>query len=255
MNTIEITRFNSGKRGYTKADASKVPVCPEGRLQAVVQHIENAVTQLRYGQGEPRGLNFAEWRGSRCINQDSKLKGVHALALDYRVEQFEALKEAADKLGFARLWVTTEDRAKTANAITLVIPFSAPLSVAQYARIASCIATELGIYGMLEGALAATHIVNVHATTLTAFERGEVLDGEQYIKRTAKMFQGMDARRYERPTPPPPAVKAQIERPFYTTDDGLFEMPMTDADLIVMQAHRTIHGTTPDLTQYGRLID
>ncbi|WP_242152633.1 hypothetical protein [Sphingomonas sp. BAUL-RG-20F-R05-02] len=254
MNKIDITRFHSGKRGYIKADSSKIAVDPEGRLQEIVQHIENAVAQLRFGQGEPRGLSFAEWRGARCSNTEANLVAVHALALDYDAKQFEALKDAADKLGYARLWVLGEDRAQTTNAVTLVIPFKASLTPAQYARIASCIATELGIYGMLEGALAATHMVNVHATTLTAFERGKVLDGEAYIKRTAKMFQGMDARRYERPAPPTPAVEVQVERPFYTTSDGLFEMPFTDADLIVMQAHQTIHGTTPDLTQYGRLI-
>jgi hypothetical protein len=256
MTTIEITRFHSGKRGYTKADACKVPVCTETRLQAVVQHIDNAVKQLRYGNSEPRGLSFASYRGSKSINKESNLNSVHALALDYKIEQFEELAEAADRLGFAHLFVTTENRAQTQNAITLVIPFTAPLNAAQYARLASCIATELGIYGLLEGALAATHIINVYATTMTVYGRGALLDAAAYIKRTANQFQGMDARRFERAAPPPtPAVAAQIDRPFYITDDGLFEMPMSDADLIVLNAHRSIYGTVPDLTNFGRLLD
>jgi hypothetical protein len=256
MNTIEITRFDSGRRGYTKADASKVPVNPEGRLEAVVLHIENAVAQLRYGQGQPRGLSFAGYRGSRCINRDSNITGVYALALDYKIGQIEKVVEAADRLGYAHLIVITENRAQTENAVSLVIPFTAPLNVGQYARIASCIATELGVYGLLEGALAATHIINVHATTTTAFVRGEILDGEAYIKRTAKDFQGMDARKFEGKEPiARQAARVQMERPTFTSHDGMFEWNTTDADLIVMQAHQAIHGTVPDLTQYGRLID
>ena len=255
MNTITITRFHSGKRGYTKADAQKVPVDPTGRLEQVVQFIENAVTQLRYGCGEPRGLAFASYRGSKCVNREANLIEVSALALDYHLDRFEELRVAALKLGYAHLFVTTEDRAQTTNAITLVIPFSAPLSAKQYARLASCIATELGVYGLLEGALAATHIINVYATTMTAFERGEILDGEAYIKRTAKDFQGMDARKYERDAPPSRAAQAQLERPTFTSEDGLFEWPETDAEAIIRRAHQAIHGTIPDLTPYGRIID
>jgi hypothetical protein len=256
MSTIEITRFHSGERGYNKADASKVPLDTSNRLSAVVQHVENAVAQLRFGQGEPRGLSFAAYKGTRCVNKDANITGVYALALDYRVEQFEALTIAAERLGYAHLFILTENRARTLNAVTLVIPFAAPLSVTQYARIASCFAAELNIYGLLEGALAATHIVNVHATTATAFVRGELLDGEAYIKRTANQFQRQDARKYEgQESIGSKAARAQVERPFYTTDDGLWEMPLTDADLIVLKAHKAIHGTAPDLTAYGQIID
>lgn len=257
MSIIEITRFQSGDRGYSKADSSKVPLDTNGRCQAIIQHVENAVVQLRHGQGEPRGLSFAAYKGHRCVNKDTNITAVHALMLDYNVEQFEKLAEAAEKLGYAHLFITTENRARTLNAVTLVIPFTAPLTVSQYARIASCFASELGLYGLLEGALAATHIVNVHATTMTAFVRGELLDGEAYIKRTAKMFQNQDARKWEGREPiGQQAARVQVERPYYTTDDGLFVMPLTDAEMIVRKAHMAIYGNDwPDATPFGRMLE
>ena len=261
MSTVTITRFNNvkakktghfrGKQGYSAADACIVPIDTDNRCHAIVDFIDNAVVQLRHGTA-PSGISFCSWKG--MDNKDTSFTAAYALALDYRLDRFDGLRERAAALGFAHLLITSENKARTLSAITLVIPFVAPVSKPTYERIASCIVTELGIYGLLEGALAVNHVINIHGTTMTAFERGALMDAEAYRASTARMYQGMDARKYES-TAPAPAVAAQIERPFFTTNDGLFEMPCTDADMIVMRAHQAIHGTPPDLTGYGRLID
>lgn len=256
MKTIEITRFHSGLRGYTKADASLVPADLEDRFSAVIQYIENAVSQLRHGQGQPRGLSFAQYRGSGCVNKDANLHSVHALALDYKADKIEQLARAAAAFGYAHILIETEDRASTMNAITLVIPFAAPLSAAQYTRVASCIASELGVYGLLEGALAGTHIINIHATSLIASIPGKLFDAEAYIKRTAREFQGRDARKFEGPEPVArQAARVQIERPVFTTHDGLFQWSEADANVIPIGAHRLTGEAIPDLTAYGELIE
>lgn len=256
MNEIEITRFHSGLRGYTKADASNVLADADTGFAAISQHISVLIEQLRSGRGKPRGLSFAAYRGSRCVNKDTNIKSVHALALDYRAAKVGEVAEAAAALGYAHILFDTEDRASTVNAITLVIPFAAPLSAAQYARVASCIATELGVYGLLEGALAATHIINIHATSLTASVPGELFDAESYIKRTAREFQGRDARKFEGPEPVArQAARVQIERPVFTTHDGLFQWSEADANVIPIGSHRLTDEAIPDLTAYGELIE
>ncbi|WP_221234699.1 hypothetical protein [Sphingomonas aerophila] len=115
--------------------------------------------------------------------------------------------------------------------------------MSQYSRIASCIATELSVYGLVEGALAATHIVNIHATSLTGFERGELLDGAAYIQRTARMFQRQDARRFERTTARS-AAAAQIETPHYTCSDDMFAWPVTKAEQVAIPAARPFQIST-----------
>lgn len=250
MNTMTITPFYNGPRAYSRATPYRAPVEPATRMRHVIQYIDNLVVQARHHSG-PTGVSFATWRGTN--NADSSFVEAHALALDYRVEVFEELREAADRLGVARVWFTGENKARSLNTITLVIPFTGPATKAQYERIASCIAKELDAYGLIDGALAVNHIVNVHATTLTAYERGEVLDPEAFIRRTAKLYQARDAKKYHAPSRPARAADVQLSRSFVASDDGLWEFPVSDADLIVARTHAAIHGV-PDLTRHGELI-
>lgn len=231
MTRVTVSRFNNVRRpnknfkgrvavGYSYSDATIVETKAEDRLQGLVQYIENCVVQLRHGSSAS-GLSFASWSGG--TNHKSNLQMSYALALDYKIEQFEGLRERAAKLGFACVFATTENKASTQNAITLIIPFSAPVSAAQYERIACCVMSQLDVYGALEGNIAATHIVNVHATTLAAFERGQLFDPQSFLVQTANAFQSFDAKKYEGEKPAA-KVRAQIERPTYTSDCGLFEL-------------------------------
>lgn len=251
MTTMTITPFYNGPRAYSRAQPYKAPVTPSGRMTVLTQYLENLVVQARHHAG-PTGVSFATWRGSS--NTDANFVEAHALALDYQVAQFEALRDAADGLGWARVWFTGENKARTTNTITLVLPFAAPATKAQYERIASCVAKELDTYGLIDGALAVNHITNVHATTLTAYERGEVLDPQEYIRRTARLHQARDAKKYHAVRRPASAVRAQVDHPYVTSDDGLWSMPVRDADVIMLDAHRATPATLPDLTAHGAIV-
>ncbi|MBB5715829.1 hypothetical protein FHS94_002686 [Sphingomonas aerophila] len=100
MAQIEITRFKSGRSGYTKADSSKVPLDRNDRATAVIQYVENAICQLRHGQGEPRGISFASYTGVGGRNLESKIEGVYALGsglIGYSQKMTVAASATAEK--------------------------------------------------------------------------------------------------------------------------------------------------------------
>jgi hypothetical protein len=220
MTQITITRFANGQRSYSRANSYVATVATDERMNAVITYIENCASQQRH-HGGPSGLSFGRWIGS--TNKDTDFREAHALAMDWRVEQFEELQRAAERLPFARVWFTGEDRAKTLNTITLVIPFSAPATKAEYERIASCIAKELDVCGLIDGSLAVNHITNVHANTMTAYERGRIMGPQAYIRDTAKLYQAKDAKKYQGTRP----LSEQLHTVMVADDDGLFELPET----------------------------
>lgn len=235
--THYITRFENG-RTYSKADTYAVSVQPDQRLNAVVTYIENCVAQLRH-HGGPTGLSFCRWGGSS--NKDRDFREASFLAIDYDIHVFEELKDAADRLGFARVWFDGENKSRTQNTIVMVIPLAAPANKHEAERIICCLVKELDIYGLVDGALAINHITNIHATTLTAYERGALLDPQAFIQRTAKMYQSRDATKYygQRPARVSSEPNATI-----TTHDDLFEWSSRDADTPIRQT-KALMGAQP----------
>ena len=220
--TLQITSFHNDKNAYKRADAYRMLVAPGDRMAQLTAYLDNMVVQLRH-HGGPSGFNFSAWRGTS--NHDGNHTEAYALAIDYQIEQFEELRDATDQLGYARVWATGEDKARTFNTITLIIPFSAPATKAQYERIASCIVKELDVYGLVDGALAVNHIVNIHATTLTAFERGDLLDPARFIERTKDMYQKRDAKKYHAPSRPTRLEQDTPPVTLQADDAALFAFP------------------------------
>lgn len=223
MNSMTITSFYNQRGRYRRAGAFASMVEPEQRMSHLLTFLESLTVQLR-NHGGPEGLSFCAWKGAD--NTDANLVECHALALDYRWDRFKELRDAAERLGFARCWFTGENKAKTINTVVLIIPFTGPASKAHYERIAAVVARELDTYGLVEGALAANHIVNIHATSLTGFERGELLDPAAFIASTKDKHQVRDARKYhEEHRPASLAAAVQLQPPTVTSDDGLFAWP------------------------------
>lgn len=75
-------------------------------------------------------------------------------------------------------------------------------------------------YGMAHGCLAATHIIQVHRTSLCVTVRGRTLNPEAEIKRTAKLYQRLNALKYEGTHPA--SKSAQSEHEPQAIEDGLF---------------------------------
>jgi hypothetical protein len=221
--TLAITPWDEHgiTKKYVRASPYVASVEADHRFRSILDYIDNAVRQLRLHSG-PRGIHFGEWSGTQ--NVKSNLKANHAMLLDYDIRQFEELRAACDRLNVGRFYMTTENKARTQNTISLVIPFSTPVDAATYERVTSCIVKELDVYGLVDGVLSSTFVTNIHATTMTVFERGPLFDAEAFKVRTAHLYRRQDAHKYYQATRPV-SLKAVIERekPLRTSHDGLFE--------------------------------
>lgn len=223
MTPITLTRFEKSSRCFTVIDSYKACLSNHDDNCAPIQSYMDGLTrQLWNHADEPTGWSFATWR--RGTNLSSNLIGANAIMLEYALKRddteiVERLHDKAQRLGWAFFLIDTE--AKSGNTITIVFPLTGQVTQAQYARLASILAEELDEYGMEHGCLAATHIVQVHRSTTPAVFQGTPLDPEREIKRTANLYQRLNARKYEgaRPVGKP---TTQSEATPTAIEDGLF---------------------------------
>ncbi|MGT2513832.1 hypothetical protein ACVOMT_05875 [Sphingomonas panni] len=160
--------------------------------------MDGLIRQLQRHADEPTGWSFARWR--RGNNAATNLLEAHAVVLEYALpredtEIVRRLHDRAKDLGWVFFLIDTESR--NGNTVTIVFPLTEGVTAAQYGRLSAVLAEQLGEYGMASGSLAATHIVHVHRSTTPAVFVGQVLDPQSEILRTADLYQGQIARRFE----------------------------------------------------------
>ena len=204
MTPVTLSRFDKSARAYTLVDTFKACLNNStDNCHSIQSYMDGLIRQMWSQADEPSGWSFAEWRNG--TNLSSNLVGAQAIILEYALsrddtEIVQRLHDKAQDLGWAFILIDTET--KSGNTISIVFPLTSPINQAQYARLASILAEELDEYGMEHGSLAATHIINVHRSTTPMVVQGTPLDPEKEIKRTAKMYQKLNARKFEgtRPT-------------------------------------------------------
>lgn len=222
METITLTRFEKSTRAFTVIDSYKACLCNEDdNCHPIGTYMDGLVRQMRVHADEPTGWSFAQWR--KGTNIASNLIGANAITLEYARTRDDAeivtrLHDKAQALGWAFFLIETET--KSGNTISIVWPLISTITDKQYARLASILAEEMDEYGMAHGCLAATHIIQVHRTSLCVVVRGKTLYPEAEIKRTAKMYQRLNALKYEGARPA--NKSAQNEDEPQTIEDGLF---------------------------------
>lgn len=238
MTTITITPFSeNSKKAYSRGTPYVAPVDTDGRLNVLLAEIDNRVVQMRRYSG-PRGLHLGKWKNLELVK--SNLIECHGLAMDWNIRKFEEVRERVEAMDVAHAWVTGETKGRDANTIILIVPFSQPVSAAVYERLACVFAKQIDVYGLVDGSLTATHAVNIHATSLTAFGRGTLLDAEAYKQRTASQYQERDAAKYYLPERPPAKVVEPRKIETEQSHDGMFEWAST-ADSIVAHAQARIN--------------
>ncbi len=230
METITLTRFEKSTRAFTNIDSYKACLSnDEDNCHPIASYMDGLVRQLRNYPDEPTGWSFAEW--SKGTNIASNLIGANAIMLEYARTRDDAeivtrLHDRAKELGWSFFMIETET--KSGNTITVVWPLTTLINQAQYARLASILVEEMDEYGMEHGCLAATHIVQVHRTSLCVVVPGRPMNPEAEIKRTAKLYQRLNARKYEG-TRPARAITQADDAP-QAVEDGLFVFFETPAE-------------------------
>ncbi len=223
MTSVSLSRFEKSARCFTLIDNYKACLSNADENCAPVQgYMDGLIRQLHNHTDEPTGWSFATWR--KGTNVASNLVGANAVMLEYALsrddtEIVQRLHDKARDLGWAHMLIDTET--KSGNTITLVFPLTSQIDQAQYARLASILAEQLDEYRMEHGCLAATHIVQVHRTTSPVVFSGTAMDPVKEIKRTAKMYQRLNARKYEG-TRPSGKLLTQNENAPQAIEDGLF---------------------------------
>lgn len=199
MNPITLSRFEKSTKAYTLVDSYSACLSSTTTdCHSVQGYMDGLIRQLQRHSDEPTGWSFARWR--RGNNAAVNLLEAHAVVLEYALpredtEIVRRLHDRAKDLGWAFLLIDTENRA--GNTITIAFPLTEGATVPQYGRLSAVLAEQLGEYGMVSGSLAATHIVHVHRSTTPAVFAGKILDPQSEILRTADLYQGQAARRFE----------------------------------------------------------
>ena len=223
MTTVTLSRFEKPARCFTGVDTYKACLSNADENCAPIQgYMDGLIRQLHNHADEPTGWSFASWR--KGTNVASNLIGANAIMLEYALsrddsEIVQRLHDRAEDLGWAHFLIDTE--AKSGNTITIVFPLTSTIDQAQYARLASILAEQLDEYRMEHGCLAATHIVQVHRTTSPVVFFGTAMDPVKEIKRTAKMYQRLNARKYEGTRPVGKSFTQSEDAP-QAIEDGLF---------------------------------
>lgn len=223
MFSVTLSRFVKSDRAFTYTDGYKACLSNSAdNCHPISTYMEYLIKQMNRLPDEPTGWSFAEWR--KGTNVAANLVAAHALMLEYSLPREDTeivtrLHEKATKLGWAFFMIDTES--KRGNTITVVFPLTSGINQAQYARLASIMAEELDEYGMEHGCLAATHIVQVHRSTLSFVVPGNAFDPMNELKRTAKMYQQLRALKYEGTRPRGKPVTQSDDAP-QAIEDGLF---------------------------------
>lgn len=223
MTPVTLSRFDKGARAYTLIDSYKACLSSDGEnCHSIENYMNGLIRQMYNHPDEPQGWSFATWK--KGTNLASNLIEANAIILEYALtrddtEIVERLHDKAKDLGWAFFLIDTET--KSGNTISIVWPLTTGINTAQYARLASIFAEEMDEYRMEHGSLAATHIIQVHRTTTPIVVQGTPLDPEKEIKRTAKLYQRLNARKYEgaRPAGQPTTQSENAPQPI---EDGLF---------------------------------
>jgi len=221
MRSIILSRFERGTRAYTFIDSYRACLDTDENGHSIQGYMDGLIRQMFTYHDEPTGWSFAEWR--KGTNIASNLIGAHAIMLEYRIDRddteiVQRLHTKASDLGWTHFLIDTETRRN--NTVTIVFPLTSPITGNQYARLASILAEQLDEYEMEHGCLAATHIVNVHRTSTPCVFAGTPIDPEAEIRRTAKMYQRLNARKFEGNRPAFP--QRQIAEEPVVIEDGLF---------------------------------
>lgn len=231
MTPVTLSRFEKSARCYTYVDSYKACLdSSDHNCHSIQGYMNGLVAQIISHVDEPTGWSFAEWR--KGTNLSSNLVGVNAVMLEYAMSRDDTdiinrLHDKAQKLGWAFFLIDTETR--SGNTLTIVFPLTSSINQAQYARLASILAEELDEYGMEHGCLAATHIIQVHRTTTPVVFQGTPMNPEREIKRTAKMYQRLNARKFEG-TRPVSLHVTQSGSEAQAIEDGLFVFFETPAE-------------------------
>lgn len=235
MITTTLSRFERSSRAFTYIDNYQACLsAQDANCHPIQGYMDGLIRQLRNHPNEPTGWSFATWKAG--TNLTSNLKGANAIVLEYAMpshdtEIINRLRDRAEDMGWAYFLINTETRA--GNTISIVWPLTSSINPQQYARLASIMAERVGEYRLEAGSLAATHIITVHASTLPIVVQGPALDGEAEIKRTAKLYQRLNARKWERhrPAPQSPEERQHDEAgSLEQSDDGLFLWPLSEAE-------------------------
>lgn len=237
MTPVTLSRFDKGARAYTFIDTYKACLRnADDNCHSIESYMGGLIRQMHNHPDEPQGWSFATWR--KGTNVASNLVGANAIVLEYALTKddtdiVQRLHDKAERLGWAFFLIDTET--KSGNTISVVWPTTTAITPAQYARLASIFAEEMDEYRMEHGSLAATHIIHVHRSTTPCVFAGTPLDPEKEIKRTAKLYQRLNARKYEgtRPLKPQGVTSSDAPQPI---EDGLFVFFETPAEKVQREA-------------------
>lgn len=250
MTSVTLARFEKSSRVFTFVDSYKACLSNDhDNCHQIESYMTGLILQMNSHADEPTGWSFASWR--KGTNTACNLVGANAIMLEYALTRDDTdivnrLLEKASALGWAFFLIDTET--KSGNTLTIVFPLTSLVNQKQYARLASILAEELDEYRMELGSLAATHIVQVHRTTTPAVIPGECMDPEAEIKRTAKMYQRLNARKFEGPRPLGKLASLATAEPQFIEDD-MFSWPITPAEQRIMDADALLRRIGVNLEQ------
>lgn len=230
MQKITLSRFDKN-RNYSLRDSYIACVDSSANCYGIMAYMENSRDRLMQFNDEPRAWSFASWKKGE--NTKANLIEASAIILEYPLSAWERLASKMLETGYTHFWVSTET--KTANTISLIIPLASSVGTAHYERLAAVFVQKLDEYELVDGCLAATHLIHVYATSVIDKVEGYrgCLDPLLYVKMTARQYQ-RDAKVFYGKMPKAAAVHLSppvvTSADYITDDNNLFLFPLTEKE-------------------------
>ena len=157
----------------------------------------------RFNEGQ---MNGESYKGSTAINLE------YMMGKDLEARWAEVAK-AAENVGGDYTIGNTMTRYGQPT-ITVIFWLNAEVEAARYSRLASVMATRMGVYNAAPGVQAHTHLFHVHPQTeFVHYPSGGTIAPDYYIKITENEAQNFDPFQFERDKPPAKAQPNQSPWP------------------------------------------
>jgi hypothetical protein len=254
--TITLTKFDVTRSGYRYNSTDRAILTSDTEntiLDFMVQNISKAKTNRK----EPLAWSFSEWHETKeTTNKEQFWLRSTAIALEYRYKDkdqnlLEELNERALALGEAHTLIDSTDRSGKRTA-TIVFYLSETVDRGQYARLSKIRMHELGFYGAASGNCAMTHLIHINENSDVLSFEGTIISPRSKIKETSKMYQDRNPDYF---CARGPTAAVQLAPQMITSEDNLFEFPLTARERESMNVDAMLLSMGMDLSPFSKFPD
>jgi hypothetical protein len=175
-----LTRFCHTTAKAAKEDEYEFPIYSPIGDYSYENLLDACINDQRERPKAPRYWSTAKYTK---VHRRDNISYSTAALIEYKASQASDLDLALSNFQSAYYLLPTETN--DTNCISVMVPFRTPVNPDDYGRVVSFIIDRLGVYGVQQGAMAATFLVKPTPFSQVIFNDGDILDADAYANSTA----------------------------------------------------------------------